>query len=153
MTDPNKANQDAYSIALNFGNQSTDAFLGVYDGHGRDGDKCAIFAKNSLPQMVERFILRAKQREAKLFTARNGTSAVATNDKIELTKEQIQNACLKAHVECNRAMHKAHDLDDSLSGTTSISMYFHGRRNRISHIADGDSISPSMEIHTNGSSS
>ena len=139
MTDPNKANQDAYSIALNFGNQSTDAFLGVYDGHGRDGDKCAIFAKNSLPQMVERFILRAKQREAKLFTARNGTSAVATNDKIELTKEQIQNACLKAHVECNRAMHKAHDLDDSLSGTTSISMYFHGRRNRITICNVGDS--------------
>jgi serine/threonine protein phosphatase PrpC/CRP-like cAMP-binding protein len=139
MTDPNKANQDAYSIALNFGNQSTDAFLGVYDGHGRDGDKCAIFAKNSLPQMVERFILRAKQREAKLFTARNGASSVATNDKIELTKEQIQNACLKAHVECNRAMHKAHNLDDSLSGTTSISMYFHGRRNRITICNVGDS--------------
>ena len=139
MTDPNKANQDAYSIAFNFGNQSTDAFLGVYDGHGRDGDKCAIFAKDSLPQMVERFIHRAKQRETKLFTARNGTNTVATNEKIELTKEQIQNACLKAHVECNRAMHKAHNLDDSLSGTTSISMYFHGRRNRITICNVGDS--------------
>jgi len=131
--DPNKANQDAYSIALNFGNQSSDAFLGVYDGHGRDGDQCAIFARKSLPEQVDKFVRRAKAKEAKLH------SSSLVESKIELTKDQLQAALNKAHVECNQAMHRAQELDDSLSGTTSISMYVHGRRNRITISNVGDS--------------
>ena len=109
----------------------------MYDGHGRDGDRCAIFARDNLPDTIERFIQRAKSKESKLHNAKlNGSMG---NQPIELTKDQIQNACLKAHVECNRAMHKARDFDDSLSGTTSISMFVHGRRNRITVCNVGDS--------------
>lgn len=132
--DPNKANQDAYAISHNFAEQPTDAFFAVFDGHGRDGDRCAHFARDHLPSLVEKFIIRSKSREEKLLHVReNGNVAV------ELTKDQIQFACLKAHVECNRNMHRAHDLDDSLSGTTAISAYLHGRRNRITICNVGDS--------------
>jgi serine/threonine protein phosphatase PrpC/CRP-like cAMP-binding protein len=124
---------------MNFGEQSTDGFMGIYDGHGRDGDRCAIFAKNSLPQTVEKFVARAKTKEAKLFSAKNNKTYSSNEASIELTKDQIQTACLKAHIECNRAMHRAQELDDSLSGTTAISMYIHGRRNRITICNVGDS--------------
>jgi cGMP-dependent protein kinase len=139
VTDPNKANQDAYSISMNFGEQATDGFMGIYDGHGRDGDQCAIFAKNSLPQFVEKYVARSKTKEAKLHAAKNKKAYSNNEATIELTKDQIQTACLKAHVECNRAMHRAQELDDSLSGTTAISMYIHGRRNRITICNVGDS--------------
>lgn len=135
--DPHKANQDAFSISRNFCGQKTDALLGVYDGHGRDGDRCAIFARDNLPDTIEKFVQRAKAKESKLLSARS--NGHVDNQPIELTKDQIQNACLKAHVECNRAMHKAREFDDSLSGTTAISMYVHGRRNRITVCNVGDS--------------
>lgn len=137
--DPHKANQDAFSITRDFCGQKTDALLGVYDGHGRDGDRCAQFARDKLPELVEKFVMRSKSKEAKLHQARANGTAPDSEKTLELTKDQIQTACLKAHIECNRAMHKAHELDDSLSGTTSISMYFHGRRNRITINNVGDS--------------
>ena len=47
--DLDKANQDQHDEAENFGADLgiTDcAFFGVYDGHGKTGDKCAIFARD-----------------------------------------------------------------------------------------------------------
>jgi len=132
--DPHKPNQDAFSITHSFGGQKTDAFFGIYDGHGRDGDRCAQFARDVLPIQVEKYIGASKQREAQIYNTSNSNGKT-----VELTKEQIQSACLNAHVEANRQMHLYGDLDDSLSGTTSISVYFHGRRNRITVCNVGDS--------------
>lgn len=109
----------------------------MYDGHGREGDRCAQFARDNLPDHIQKFVTRSKTKEAMLHQAKS--KGHVSNQTIELTKDQIQSACHKAHVECNRAMHKAHDIDDSLSGTTSISMYIHGRRNRITVCNVGDS--------------
>jgi serine/threonine protein phosphatase PrpC len=58
---------------------------------------------------------------------------------IELSREATQDSISKAHVGCNRAMHQSKQLDDSLSGTTSISVYLHGDRNRITVSNVGDS--------------
>eukprot|EP00536_Pseudo-nitzschia_multiseries_P002530 jgi/Psemu1/183680/e_gw1.34.202.1 len=111
---PNKANQDSYSVVERFGaRDSNDAFFAVYDGHGLNGDHCALYARDKLP--IEHDPLA----------------------HIELTKEQMQMACTRAHVDCNNAMHDA--IDDSLSGTTSISAYIHGRRNRVTICNVGDS--------------
>jgi len=147
--DPNKPNQDAYSITHNFCDQEADAYFAVYDGHGRDGDKCAQFSRETLPQLVEKFVSRAK---GKVQDPTNGSRDV------ELTKEQIQNSCHKAHVDCNRAMHRAQNIEDSLSGTTAISAFFHGRRNRITVCNVGDSRAilgkrDESKEATNGSSS
>jgi len=128
--DPNKPNQDAFSITNNFCDQEADAYFAVYDGHGRDGDKCAQFSRENLPKLIEKFVSRTKGKAQDLA---NGSRDV------ELTKEQIQNSCHKAHVDCNRAMHKAQNIEDSLSGTTAISAFFHGHRNRITVCNVGDS--------------
>lgn len=137
--DPNKANQDSYSVELDFCNQPTDAFFAVFDGHGRDGDKCAQFARDQLPILAEKFVSKTKTRESKLLQVRGGGESTASSSELELTKDQIQTSLLKAHTECNRNMHRAHTLDDSLSGTTAISAYIHGRRNRITISNVGDS--------------
>jgi serine/threonine protein phosphatase PrpC/CRP-like cAMP-binding protein len=133
--DAHKPNQDSYSVNHDFVGEGTDAFFGVYDGHGRDGDGCSQFARDQLPSMVAKAITRVKNKES----ARRNIPQGDDPPPLELSKEQIQNACLKAHLECNRNMHRAHQLDDSLSGTTSISGYIHGRRNRITVCNVGDS--------------
>jgi len=133
--DAHKPNQDSYSVTHDFVGESTDAFFGVYDGHGRDGDGCSQFVRDQLPGMVAKAINRVKNKES----AKRNIPQGEDPPPLELSKEQIQNACLKAHLECNRNMHRAHHLDDSLSGTTSISGYIHGRRNRITVCNVGDS--------------
>lgn len=118
--DPFKANQDAFTVHHQLKND--DAFFGVFDGHGKDGDGCAIYAKLNLPPNLANILKRTKEH------------------KDYLSKDQVQNALLKAHVDVNRGLHKNPKIDDTLSGTTAISIYFHGgKRNRITISNVGDS--------------
>jgi serine/threonine protein phosphatase PrpC/CRP-like cAMP-binding protein len=124
--DPDKANQDAYCVKHNFTNQMEDAFFGVFDGHGKDGHGCAQFTRTHLPALVERFIEKGK---AKANSPPNA----------DLSREQTHSALTKAHLECNKHLHKNTQIDDSLSGTTAISAYIHGKQNRITVANVGDS--------------
>jgi len=126
--DAHKPNQDSYSVQHNFANNHQDAFFGVYDGHGRDGDKCAQFVRDHLPSLL------AKSMDK----ARNNNTDQSSSSK-ELSKETTQEIISKSHAECNKRMHVNQALDDSLSGTTSISLYLHGKRNRITIANVGDS--------------
>lgn len=75
LADPHKPNQDAFSVTRDFCGQKTDALFGVYDGHGRDGDRCAQFTRDNLPTTIEKIVTRMKNKEAKLHAARsNGSS-------------------------------------------------------------------------------
>jgi serine/threonine protein phosphatase PrpC len=124
--DPDKPNQDAYCIKHNFTNQMEDAFFGVFDGHGKDGHGCAQFTRTHLPALVERFIEKGKAK-------------VNAPPNADLSREQMHAALTKAHIECNKHLHKNTHIDDSLSGTTAISAYIHGKRNRITVANVGDS--------------
>ena len=144
--DPHKPNQDSYSIHDKFGgSKSQDAMFAVYDGHGRDGDLCSQFARDKLPGYLAKNLKKAKQKESRnhqnrlqrMAEKRGGDFEPA--EAVELSKDQWQKAALKAHVETNMAMHRDEGLDDSLSGTTSISCFFHGRRNRVTICNVGDS--------------
>ncbi|KAL9187828.1 hypothetical protein ACHAXT_006206 [Thalassiosira profunda] len=121
--DTNKPNQDSYVVTHDFAGRPADAFFGVFDGHGRDGDKCAQFVRDGLPALLARAMTKER-------------AAVSAG---ELGKEKTQEVISKAHSECNRRMHVNQELDDSLSGTTSISVYLHGGRNRITISNVGDS--------------
>jgi serine/threonine protein phosphatase PrpC/CRP-like cAMP-binding protein len=136
--DAYKANQDSYSVTHNFSGRKSDAFFGVYDGHGRDGDKCSQFARDHLPPMTAKIVDKV------MMDRENAASNDANNDgddnaTVDLSKDVLQNAITKAHVECNKKMHACQDLDDSLSGTTSISLYLHGNTNKITVSNVGDS--------------
>eukprot|EP00571_Detonula_confervacea_P006864 CAMPEP_0172316432 /NCGR_PEP_ID=MMETSP1058-20130122/28156_1 /TAXON_ID=83371 /ORGANISM="Detonula confervacea, Strain CCMP 353" /LENGTH=755 /DNA_ID=CAMNT_0013030733 /DNA_START=57 /DNA_END=2324 /DNA_ORIENTATION=- len=123
--DAHKPNQDSYAIEHNFANRETDAFFGVFDGHGRDGDKCAHFVRDNLSKMLAKAITNAREQQ-------NASS-------MELSKEKIHDIILKAHTQCGMRMNIDQSLDDSLSGTTSISVYLQGQRNRITINNVGDS--------------
>jgi serine/threonine protein phosphatase PrpC/CRP-like cAMP-binding protein len=144
--DPDKQNQDACSIIEHFGGKaSNDAFFAVYDGHGNNGDLCAQFARDRMPNHMMKHLNKLKEKEArihaleldKLTKRKNGD--VDPLLQVELPKQDFQQAALRAHVECNQAMHADPSIDDSLSGTTAISVYVHGRRNRITVCNVGDS--------------
>eukprot|EP00980_Cylindrotheca_fusiformis_P007295 scaffold1525_cov142-Cylindrotheca_fusiformis.AAC.95 len=158
--DPHKPNQDAYSITERFGNrESNDAFFAVYDGHGRDGDLCAQFARDKMPGYMAKHIKRSKEKEATHHQAELEKKVAKAADRqidplsyIELPRDSFQQACSKAHVDCNMAMHKDQSLDDSLSGTTAISVYVHGRRNRITISNVGDSRAVLGKSSTSGGS-
>jgi serine/threonine protein phosphatase PrpC len=129
--EPFKANQDSYCIhapSLTSGAKQ-DAFFAVFDGHGKDGDGCAIFAKDRLPAEIK----KAMEQSA---TGQKGGGG--TVDSV-LTKGQIQDNLKRAHVSTNLHLHRDAAVDDSLSGTTAISIYFHGNRNRITVSNLGDS--------------
>jgi len=146
--DLNKANQDALSINHKFANTKKDAWLSVYDGHGRFGDRCAQFVAKKLPECASKLIQLEKVRAWRKLNEereRNGENAddasPESNDigNVTLSKEVIHNACVKAHIHCNENLHKTPTIDDSLSGTTSISVFFHGPRSRITVCNVGDS--------------
>mmetsp|Transcript_8367 Transcript_8367/g.12563 ORF Transcript_8367/g.12563 Transcript_8367/m.12563 type:complete len:738 (-) Transcript_8367:107-2320(-) len=136
--DPYKANQDSYSLTHNFIGRESDAFFGVYDGHGRDGDKCAQFVRDNLPPLTASIVKKELQNEIKNAVS-NGEDIEDLSKSMELPKDVLQNVLTKAHVMCNKKMHACKDLDDTLSGTTSISMYLHGNRNKITVSNVGDS--------------
>ncbi|OEU16500.1 protein serine/threonine phosphatase 2C [Fragilariopsis cylindrus CCMP1102] len=139
--DPHKPNQDAYSVTDRFGTrESNDGFFAVYDGHGRDGDLCSQFARDEMPKYLAKHINKMKAKESNAM--KDKLETYRTSDPlshIELSKEQMHKASLRAHVECNLAMHQDPHVDDSLSGTTAISAYVHGRRNRLTISNVGDS--------------
>mmetsp|Transcript_14227 Transcript_14227/g.21889 ORF Transcript_14227/g.21889 Transcript_14227/m.21889 type:complete len:1025 (-) Transcript_14227:284-3358(-) len=132
----NKANQDAYSIVHDFTGVENDAHFAVYDGHGRDGDRCAQFAKENLPSQMEKYIRIAR--------AQHGPNP---------PQDAYHNACIRAHIACNTAMHESKKVDDSLSGTTAISIAFHsGSKFTVCNVGDSRAI-VGQEQNTNNSNS
>jgi serine/threonine protein phosphatase PrpC len=99
---PQKPNQDCFGHHWN----NSAAYFAVYDGHGPTGEQCSDFVKKKLPSILKRHI-----------EEKGGVDWVTTDD--------IHKALHDAHVECNEQLH-ASEIDDSLSGTTSVGLYVHG---------------------------
>lgn len=98
---PHKPNQDCFGHNWN----NSAAYFAVYDGHGPTGEKCSGFVKTKLPPLLKKYI-----------EEKGGNDWVTTDD--------IHKALHNAHVECNKQLHQS-EIDDSLSGTTSVSLYIH----------------------------
>jgi len=146
--DLNKPNQDALSVNHKFANIKKDAWFSVYDGHGRNGDRCSQFAAKNLPETCSRLIEQERVRswkktneEKNEYLKKNKDEDKETPDteNIILSKEEIHEICRKGHIDCNENLHQHNEIDDSLSGTTSISAYFYGPRSRITICNVGDS--------------
>jgi len=116
-------------ILPNFASRRTDVFFGVFDGHGRDGDKCALYVRDNLPPLLAKAVDNHHKKQ--LLEHRNKVG--------DLDKDFLHAALHKSHMECNQKMHLCESVDDSLSGTTSISVYLHGTSNRITVSNVGDS--------------
>ncbi len=147
--DPHKPNQDAYGIHLsNFNNNNNnnnngDAFLAIYDGHGPVGEHFAKYAKKHIPTLIEKYVRQERVRKHKERNANLPPSVkkIPFNPKLWplLQPKEYQDACRKAHVECNKNMIDTQPLVN-LSGTTAISVAFHNNHMIISNVGDSRAI-------------
>lgn len=84
----------------------------MFDGHGDEGHKCAWYARDTLP--------------ARLMEALKGNE--------ELECEQILK---QAHVDTNTALHQDVKIDDTMSGTTAVSILITpGRKITVNNVGD-----------------
>ncbi|KAF3965164.1 hypothetical protein ACB098_01G175600 [Castanea mollissima] len=107
-----KANQDSFAIHTPFGTNPDDHFFGVFDGHGEFGAQCSQFVKRKLCENL----LRNNKFHA---------------DAVE--------ACHGAYITTNSQLH-ADSLDDSMSGTTAITVLVRGRTIYVANSGDSRAV-------------
>ncbi|XP_037493053.1 protein phosphatase 2C and cyclic nucleotide-binding/kinase domain-containing protein isoform X3 [Jatropha curcas] len=107
-----KANQDSFCIHTPFGTNPDDHFFGVFDGHGEFGAQCSQFVKRKLCENL----LRSSKFQV---------------DAVE--------ACHSAFLTTNSQLH-ADSLDDSMSGTTAITVLVRGRTIYVANSGDSRAI-------------
>nr|CAB3446431.1 unnamed protein product [Digitaria exilis] len=107
-----KANQDSYCIHTPFGTSPDDHFFGVFDGHGEYGAQCSQFVKRRLCENL-------------LRDYRFRTDAVL--------------ALHSAFVATNSQLH-ADTLDDSMSGTTAITILVRGKTIYVANTGDSRAV-------------
>ncbi|XP_027357548.1 protein phosphatase 2C and cyclic nucleotide-binding/kinase domain-containing protein isoform X3 [Abrus precatorius] len=107
-----KANQDSFCIHTPFGTSPNDHFFGVFDGHGEFGAQCSQFVKRKL---CENLLRNSKFRV----------------DPVE--------ACHGAFLATNSQLH-ADVLDDSMSGTTAITVLVRGKTMYVANSGDSRAV-------------
>eukprot|EP00966_Prymnesium_polylepis_P111560 2580688-Prymnesium_polylepis.1 len=53
-----KANQDAFKVVPNFGDDPNQILFGVFDGHGVDGDSCSYFVRDNIEETLKMLIAK-----------------------------------------------------------------------------------------------
>ncbi|XP_058114484.1 protein phosphatase 2C and cyclic nucleotide-binding/kinase domain-containing protein isoform X3 [Magnolia sinica] len=107
-----KANQDSFCIHSPFGTNPNDHFFGVFDGHGEFGAQCSQFAKRKLCENLLR------------------------NSRFHMDAVE---ACHAAFLATNSQLH-SDSLDDSMSGTTAITILVRGRTIYIANSGDSRAV-------------
>ncbi len=163
--DPHKENQDEYRVQNPFTNSDRDAMLAVYDGHGKQGHACARYAKKHLGKCVEKQVrlARVKKYKDELRAAGSPESKVFDPHKWPyLNADEYKVCCEKAFAECNQQMHASPDVssissddrrlklethsraqrqaNDKLSGTTAITVHFHGNQMIVCNVGDSRAV-------------
>ena len=115
-----KANQDSYVICESIlGDPNTHMFA-IFDGHGEYGDSCSHFAANIVPAEV-----------VKVLRKQGGVKALDGPQMESIYSDAIENA--------NMVMHQS-KIDDTLSGTTCISVILRGDTLLIANVGDSRAI-------------
>ncbi|KAL9685779.1 hypothetical protein QQ045_023231 [Rhodiola kirilowii] len=107
-----KANQDSFCIHTPFGTNPNDHFFGVFDGHGEYGAQCSQFVKKKLCENL----LRNSRFDA-----------------------DVAEACHSAFLLTNSQLHADH-VDDSMSGTTAITILVRGHTIYIANAGDSRAV-------------
>lgn len=107
-----KPNQDSFCIHTPFGTSPDDHFFGVFDGHGEYGAQCSQFVKQKL---CENLLKNSRFHE----------------DAVE--------ACHAAFLATNTQLHDD-TLDDSMSGTTAITILVRGRTIYVANTGDSRAV-------------
>lgn len=136
--DPNKANQDSYSVSLDFADIKKDSSLfSVYDGHGPKGEVFAQFAKDQLPLLMAQYVKEEQQAKVENVRAKKKIKSSVVGSLPLLNVKEYQQAARKAHVKCNQRMLDEHPKNDTLySGTTATSVAIHNGKFIVPNCGD-----------------
>ncbi|PKU63642.1 protein phosphatase 2C and cyclic nucleotide-binding/kinase domain-containing protein isoform X1 [Dendrobium catenatum] len=107
-----KPNQDSFCIHTPFGANPDDHFFGVFDGHGENGAQCSQFVKRKLCENL----LRNSRLQVDVIEAIHATF-LTTN--------------LQLHADV---------LDDSMSGTTAVTILVRGRTIYVANAGDSRAV-------------
>lgn len=116
----NKANQDSYLICENVLGDPTTNLFGVFDGHGETGDHCSFYAADKLP---EAFVVEMKKY--------GGLGCVES--------EKFTDIYTRAFLNTNFDLHGS-NIDDSLSGTTAITVFQKGDKLYVANVGDSRAV-------------
>ncbi len=122
--DMSKNNQDAFKVIKNLNGNNNLAYFGVFDGHGKVGDKCSYYVRDSIEQKLKMYI---------------GASPI--------TDPKFDEKFSKCYTSINQEMHKSNvcGFDDLQSGTTAVSVYMEGLKLKVSNIGDSRCIVAEMQ--------
>ncbi|XP_020574848.1 protein phosphatase 2C and cyclic nucleotide-binding/kinase domain-containing protein [Phalaenopsis equestris] len=107
-----KPNQDSFCIHTPFGANPDDHFFGVFDGHGEYGAQCSQFVKRRLCENLLR------------------------NSRLQV---DVIEAIYAAFLATNSQLH-ADVLDDSMSGTTAVTILVRGRTIYVANAGDSRAV-------------
>ncbi|KAL6754679.1 phosphatase 2C and cyclic nucleotide-binding/kinase domain-containing protein-like protein [Haematococcus lacustris] len=110
---PSKANQDSLCIHTHFGGDPEQVFFGVFDGHGEYGTQCSQFAKDKVPNNL------------------------LDNPHFQLAPETAHH---RAMVLTNQQLHRQAEIDDSMSGTTAITLLIRGHTAYVANVGDSRAV-------------
>lgn len=115
-----KANQDSYVVCETMlGDKSCNLF-GIFDGHGEYGDYCSYYSADKLPRYL------ANELKS------NGGLKV-------LDRQEMTEVYTKAFVNTNTGLHSS-KVDDSLSGTTAVTILQKGEKLLVANVGDSRAI-------------
>lgn len=115
-----KANQDSYLICESLLGDKSCNFFGVFDGHGEYGDFCSHYAADQLPHHL------SNEME------KEGGTKILQSDK-------MQELYIRSFTNTNAGLH-ASEIDDTLSGTTGISILQKGDQLIVANVGDSRAI-------------
>ena len=106
---------------------STSLLLGVFDGHGRDGDRCSDYARQTLGSELQQRLQEGRPRDG--GQTHRGKPGVVGSQTHRIVGSQthrgksdvvgsleVSAACVDALRAMNSKMHEAADFDDAFSG-------------------------------------
>jgi serine/threonine protein phosphatase PrpC/CRP-like cAMP-binding protein len=112
---PDKNNQDAFKVIEKLGGNPNIGYFGVYDGHGRDGDKISYYVRDTVERQLKQHVLGTPTTDA---TFDQKFSKVYTSINQETHRREV----------CG--------FDDQQSGTTAVAVYIEGFNLKVSNIGD-----------------
>ena len=115
-----KANQDSYVICESLSGDPNSHFFGIFDGHGEYGDSCSHFAATTVPSQL---IIELNKH--------GGMKALDGPMMESIYSDTLVNA--------NKALHQS-SIDDTLSGTTSITVILRGDTLLVANVGDSRAI-------------
>lgn len=141
--EPLSPNKEKHGITLNFASEGGDAMIGVFSGHGEYGHQCAGFSQRVLPEQLAKFVRQKRvQRYAKTLKANGNMNQGAWNPKKWplLTTREFEQCCTRAFSETNKMLRQEEQIDDLFSGTSAVTVCFHGGRMYLCNIGSCNAI-------------